>query len=284
MDLYSLFKFLQCTPFSDLDVFNKHVTKQWKSNSDPDCVARLKNLVSCLSLRRPKTTIKLLPRNDTTVELEFNDQELQQYQRVKNSTLTRIDGVVNGIDSAGFFNALSWVNQLRLLCNHGLASHTTIEAAPRSTTMPKSNWTREVAQSRFDHLDAVGLARCSNPSCDQDLSSALSSDNNQDHDDEPFLDETLTLLCFACKHERTEASHSFAKVCNHFPRAFSGDHIVDGQIDHDFMNGIVVEQSWLSSNSPQPLPTKIRRVIQDLVDTPDNIKRSVQFLLNQRCY
>ena len=107
MDLYSLLKFLQCTPFSDLDVFNKHVTKQWKSNSDPDCVARLKNLISCLSLRRPKTTIKLLPRNDTTVVLEFNDQESQQYQLVKNGALSRIDGVVNGVDGAGFFNALS---------------------------------------------------------------------------------------------------------------------------------------------------------------------------------
>ncbi|KAL8824558.1 MAG: hypothetical protein Q9191_004973 [Dirinaria sp. TL-2023a] len=162
MDLYSLFKFLQCTPFSDLSVFNKYVTEQWKSQSDPRCVARLKNLVGCLSLRRPKTTIKLHPRIDDTVELHFNDHERQDYQRIKSSTLSRLNDAENRVDGAAFFSALRRVNQLRLLCNHGLANYTTADDASTDTLMAKSLWNAEVAQSQFDHLDAVGLARCSN--------------------------------------------------------------------------------------------------------------------------
>ena len=241
MDLYSLFKFLQCTPFSDLEVFNRHVTEQWKSHSDPQCVARLKNLVSCLSLRRPKTTIKLLPRNDVTVPLRFNHQEWQHYQRVKDSTLSRINGAENGFNGAPFFSALRWVNQLRLMCNHGFASHTTIDDVSTHTSIANPSWTHGVAQSRFDHLDAVGLARCSNPACHQDLSSALSSDTDHDHDEEPYLDESLTLLCSTCKRGRIGGLRDFRKVCNHFPRALCTDSFSEAENDHASMQGISFE-------------------------------------------
>lgn len=284
MDLYSLFKFLQCTPFSDLGVFNKHVTEQWKSQSDPRCVARLKNLVGCLSLRRPKTTIKLHPRIDDTVELQFNDQEWQDYQRTRLSTISRINGAVNGVNGAAFFSALRWVNQLRLLCNHGLANHTTTDDAPTDALIAESLWNCEVAQSQFDHLDAVGLARCSSSACYQDLSSALSSDTDHDHDEEPYIDQSGTLLCFTCKRERAGASDGFLKVCNHFPRSSSSDSVVGAQDAHGIAHGVFREQILPGTASTQPLPTKIKRVIQDLDETPDDIKRLVQYINSQRNY
>lgn len=275
MDLYSLFKFLQCTPFSDLSVFNKHVTEQWKSQSDPRCVARLKNLVGCLSLRRPKTTIKLHRRIDDTVELHFNDHERQDYQRIKSSTLSRINGAVNRVDGATFFSALRWVNQLRLVCNHGLTNYTTDDDASTDTLMAKSLWNPEVAQSQFDHLDVVGLARCSSPTCCRDLSSALSSDTDHEHEEEPYIDKLGTLLCFTCKLERSGASDGFLKVCNHFPRASLGDSIVGIKSAPGMVHGVFSAQGLPDTTSTQPVPTKIKQVMQDLDETPDDIKSVV---------
>lgn len=188
MDLFSLFKFLRCSPFNDLKVFNSQVTQKWKARSDPESVAKLKILVNCLSLRRPKTTIELPPRSDDKTELYFNQQEMEDYERVRKRTLFSINSLESGNRENGgatFLNALKWVNELRLTCNHGIRnSQETQQAEQLAPT-----WSMHEAQARFDQLDEVGLAKCSNATCCQDLSSALSSEIVAEHDDEPWISE-----------------------------------------------------------------------------------------------
>ena len=56
-DLASLFIFLRVHPFDDLETFKNHVVKGWKSRSDPEAVAKLKLLISSITLRRSKQPI-----------------------------------------------------------------------------------------------------------------------------------------------------------------------------------------------------------------------------------
>ena len=275
-DLYSLFKFLRCSPFSDLSVFNKHVVQQWKAQSDPQCVAKLKTLISCLSLRRPKTTIQLLSRTDFTIELQFNEWESHHYKQVAARTRSGIEAITAGSDGARLFNVLQWMNRLRLMCNHGPTTQVIEEISNMALRNSEKVWSNEVARSYFDHLDAVGLAKCSIPSCQQDLSSALSSEVDDEHEGEPFIDKSLTLLCHRCHEHEARGSGKFYKVCNHFPRVSIGSHGDEMDAGVASMQGSINELSKSPTDFRKSIPTKIQRIIEDLVNTPDGVKRSVR--------
>ena len=136
-DLSSLFKFLRMSPFDEPQTFKRYVTQTWKSRSDPEAVARLKGiwshllclglahlsvvLVNSITLRRTKATISLPKRNDETHVLEFEYDEAQLYEKIKAQTRQKIEELEDLLPSHTFLNALKWINDLRLVCNHGVA-------------------------------------------------------------------------------------------------------------------------------------------------------------------
>ena len=268
-DLFSLFKFLRCSPFDDQKVFSAQVAQKWKTRSDPDSVAKLKTLVNCLALRRPKTTIELLPRRDEIVDLEFSMEEWENYQRVKNHTVYNLDNVGEG-GSTKFLNALKWVNELRLMCIHGMRNHKEIQEIEKN---PELNV--QEAQARFDQLDGVGLAKCSNAACCQDLSSALSSETGAEHEDEPWIGESLELWCSQCFKNQGTTDNKIFKICNHLPRRSQKQDAVDNEskttleIDSSGPSGL------LTPKKDKRLPTKVRRLLQDLLEAPEDTKRFV---------
>lgn len=272
MDLFSLFKFLQCFPFDDLKIFNAHVTQRWKSKSDPNSVAKLKTLVNCLSLRRPKTTIELPPRRDGTTHLDFSEQEQQYYQYVKSKALHTINSVNNTSDSARFINALQWVNQLRLICNHGITNQKAVEEL-EDRPISRPGWSGEEAQKRFDQLDNAGLAKCSNPECNRDLSSALSSEIDTEHADEPRFEESLELLCSSCFQNRSGRAGKFFKVCNHLPRSPVNAVAPALPKTSSKAEKTLPARGYLSPGREGNIPSKIRELVRDLSETPDDIKR-----------
>ncbi|KAI4205531.1 MAG: hypothetical protein LQ350_000310 [Teloschistes chrysophthalmus] len=216
-DLYSLFKFLQCYPFSNLKVFNSHVTQNWKA-SDPIAVAKLKNLVNCLSIGRPKDTVQLPPRNDVLVPIQLGAPEEQLYRAIVKDARHSLD-IANGDN---LFNTLRQVNLLRLVCNHGLQSSGSDQYYQNVSTTG-ATWAQRAAQWRFDHLDALGLAQCSNPACKQDLSSSLLPDTDHEHEDEPYIEKDLTLLCSGCHEKGIKDTLNYIVVCHHSPRQYSGN-------------------------------------------------------------
>ena len=225
MDLFSLFRFLQAYPFNDPRTFSSEVTEKWKATLDPECVAKLKTLVNCLSLRRPKETIELPARRDQTTIVDFTDEERHHYEKVQNSTSQRINSAFKNKQGPTFLNALRWVNELRSLCNHGLANDKIPRASEQASSTAVS-WNQQEAQSNFDRLDqAPGLAQCSNTGCGQDLSS-ISTD--EDHCDEPSISETLELLCSSCAANSNLHSMGFLKVCNHYPRRAVEGSVISG--------------------------------------------------------
>ncbi|KAF6235258.1 hypothetical protein HO173_006452 [Letharia columbiana] len=270
-DLFSLFKFLRCSPFDNQKVFNSQVAQNWKARSDPDSVAKLKTLVNRLSLRRPKNTIDLPPRRDNLVDLEFNQQEWEDYQRVNAMTLNNLQTAGQDIHGAAFFNALKWVNELRLICNRRMK--TPIETQ-RSEERPPA-WSIRQAQARFDQLDEVGLAKCSNPSCCQDLSSALSSATGAEHEDEPWIGESLELWCSLCFKDMGKTAIKNVKICNHLPRRSQKQDARDGGGKNLLEDGSSGPSTLVTPKKDDRVPTKVRRLLQDLLETPEYIKSVV---------
>ena len=273
MDLFSLFKFLQCAPFDEQRVFKSHIVQNWKARSDPTSFMKLKSLINCLSIRRPKTTIKLPNRKDESIELDFNEQELQYYRQVQTSTLHKIGLAESTNSGATFLNTLKWVNELRLICNHGITNRKAILNL-EDARVEKLTWSAQEAQARFDQLDVVGLARCSNAECGQDLSSTLSSESDSEHEDEPWINELLELWCSSCVDETRNTLRRF-KICNHLPRKCKIAIVQETQASRTFEEYTSAVQKKLTSDTPNNTPSKIKRVIQDLCDTPDCIKRSI---------
>ena len=276
MDLFSLFKYLQAFPFDDVRIFNSEVTEKWRTKSDPASVAKLKTLVNYLCLRRPKETVDLPHRENKTTYVDFSNVEWDQYRKIRDGMLDHIDSADHSTPRTSFLNALRWVNQLRLLCNHGTMSSQTLKAS-REEPVAQWGWSELTAQTRFDDLDQAGLAKCSNTECGQDLSSVLTDD---DHCDEPSISEILELYCSPCVEREGESAARLQKVCNHLPRRFTeavngfagrGSHVAEETFS------IAHGQSMLNDNST---PSKIKRVIQDLVESPDDVKRSVIVLPN----
>ena len=271
MDLFSLFKFLQCSPFDDLRIFNAQVTENWKARSDPESIAKLKFLVNSLSLRRPKNTIELLPRKDYISKLDFDDQEWKSYRDIRSKTLSCID--TNDSDSknprnSNLSNALKWMNELRLVCNHGVRPSTELEKVEQQVSI----WTVRQAQASFDQLDALGLAKCSDPACCQDLSSVL-SDETTEHQEEPWVDESLNIWCSQCSEKQLNGIPNALRVCNHQPRGSQSSPAFE---DKDKMSD-ELNSSHLyvqaTSAKPSRLPTKMKKLIQDLLETPNDTKR-----------
>lgn len=260
-DLFSLFRFLQCAPFDDLKVFNEHVTRNWRAASDPISVEKLKTLINCLSLRRPKSTVPLPLRSDETFYLDFTEQERQHYDYVRCSTQHKLDAATQERNSTMFINALHWVNELRLICNHGTTNRKAVNVLENNRPS-RQTWTALEAQIRFDQLDQTGLARCCNPECSQDLTSAPSSETETPHVDEPHIEESLELLCSSCFDGQARRANNFFEVCNHLPKCPKHATQHDGSIDGS--SGL-----YMGADTP----SKIRRLVNDLSDTPEGIKR-----------
>ena len=258
-DLFSLFKFLRCYPFDDRDVFAAHVTQNWKSKSDPASVAKLKTLINCLSLRRPKDTISLLPRRDHMVYLDFNHYEREDYDWVRDKVNISIESEIQEKSGANFLHTLRWLNELRLMCNHGKRSAKEMELIKQ----PPPAWTEKEAQARFDEIDQAGQARCQIAECCQDLTSTLCSEDEEKHEDEPWISESLDMWCSSCYQHKPNSKNKIFKICNHQPRRTLGKEV---QVD----SGL---QSQYSTTPSIALPTKIRRILQDLTETSDDTKR-----------
>lgn len=278
MDLFSLFKFLQCAPFDDLRVFNTHVTRYWKSRSDPTSFLKLKTLVNCISLRRPKSTIELPDRRDETVELEFTEQEWGYYQQVQASTRHKLDSTNARDNGATFLNTLKWINELRLICNHGITNKKAMASLKDSPT-ESLTWTTQKAQARFDQLDEVDLAKCSNTECRQDLSSVLSSETDSEHEDEPWINELLELWCSSCAEKVTNTARRF-KICNHLPRKHGHPVELDKRANRTSGLHTTTGQEKLVIETADNVPSKIKRVVQDLCNTPNSIKRLVSRIVH----
>jgi SWI/SNF-related matrix-associated actin-dependent regulator of chromatin subfamily A3 len=229
---------------------------------DTSSLDKLKTLVNCLLLRRPKSTVDLPLRNDTTRFLDFSPREQQYYELVKASATQCINEASEKAHRKAFLNALHRINELRLICNYGIQNKDRIGKQDDSDDND-SAWTAEAAQTLFDEMETAGIALCSNPHCAQDLSSRMSSETDMQKMEEPRLGESAELFCSTCFEGPLSQSSRFYMICNHLPRCSSTK---THQDDPPMV-------SSLFDKAPAELPTKIEAVVKDLSALAEGTKR-----------
>ena len=271
-----MFKFLRCYPFDEQKVFNDQVVQKWRTRADPESVAKLKTLITCLALRRPKTTIELLPRKDEVIHLRFNREECEDYQKVKSQTIYKIGNVNGEGGGTSFLNALKWVNELRLMCIHGTRNAKEMQQIEGS----QPAWSMQQAQTGFDELEKAGLAKCLNTLCSQDLSSTLSSETGAEHEDEPWISESLELWCSSCFNSRNTISPKAFKVCNHLPRRLQKKNIMDEKGINVFGDDSSIRSSLDTADKNGRLPTKVKALLQHLLEAPEDTKRFIPSIVS----
>jgi SWI/SNF-related matrix-associated actin-dependent regulator of chromatin subfamily A3 len=160
------------------------------------------------------------------------------------------------------------VNELRLICNHGVGNRKEplkAELANGSTF----SWSGKTAQSIFDQLDQINLATYSNKPCSEDLSSELSSEAEIGRIDEPRMNQAMQLLCHPCFADikRRKSDETFLAVCNHLPRCASASpscELPSGQAP-----------SVLHRQSLSNVSSKVRTLVNDLCELPEETKSVV---------
>ena len=265
-DLKSIFTFLRIHPFDNPQVFSSHVVQRWKARSDPAAVAKLKLLVNSVTLRRPKKTIDLPPRRDRIYHLTLDNEERELYERARADTLKNIDTVMGDSMPRDCLNALQWINNLRLICNHGLMyAETTLANAE---THP-SSWGLGSAQAAFDGLADGDLAFCAE--CQQNLvGTALQIlDSLPWTAEEPCISEGLVLLCHSCFKLMPAPSKGFFEVCCHYPHCSKGA-----------SSGLPEGEDRLNGQLRRDVSTKIRALLGDLTQNSDEEKTGI-FLLDE---
>jgi SNF2 family DNA or RNA helicase len=264
-DFASLLEFLQIHPFSNPKVFDTEITKPWIKSGDRD-VTRLKKLVNCISLCRTKAVIELPRREDIIQHLTFSREEQELYERAKEGTREKFDDAIssNPVPTGQYLNALQWLNELRLICNHGLIPSKRHENSSHTvSSQDKQVWNKYTANKAFETLVCAGEAICS--VCDNAMSAGAAGDTDSP---KPFLSKCLTLTCGSCI--KNSPSGQIVPTCSHNPLCKC------------------IEVSWVSENvtkSPadKKLPqitlerasTKLKALLNSLQKCPRGEKRQV---------
>jgi SNF2 family DNA or RNA helicase len=212
-DLGSLLEFLQVYPFSNPKLFDSEIIKPWLKSTTPD-ISRLKRLINCISLCRTKEIIDLPKREDEIHNLDFNPEEREYYETQKARTIQQFnDALSSSPPKPGqYLNALQWLNELRLICNHGISHSKRKQNAMLGVPQASSAWTKEVADKAFETLVCAGDAVCS--VCRDILTDSTGEASSSEHS-KPTLTSCLNLTCGSCIHDVTRG-RSVPK-CSHSP-------------------------------------------------------------------
>jgi SWI/SNF-related matrix-associated actin-dependent regulator of chromatin subfamily A3 len=201
-DLGSLLEFMHLQPFADPKIFDAIVVKPWLKSCDRD-TAPLKKLIKYISLCRTKAIIDLPPRQDLIHYIDLSPEEQDLYEAAKNRTVQRLDEALsyNPIASGMYLNALEWLNELRLICNHGLM-HAKKETQQSTSKGPSSGpWNKSIAKKAFATLVDGGSAICK--LCQANLAAGTGEADGFDHS-KPSLSKCLTVICGSCIQNRLD--------------------------------------------------------------------------------
>ena len=264
-DFASLLEFLKIYPFSNPKVFDTEIIKPWLKSGDRD-ISRLKKLVRCVSICRTKAIIDLPKREDEVHNLDFSAEEQEFYNKTKEGTIRKLDDALssNPLKPGQYLNALQWLNELRLLCNHGLVhskrdSHMSSNITPQET----QTWNKSNANKAFETIVGAGQATCS--ICDNVLTDGVGGGSISDFP-KPFLSKCLTLTCGSCIKD--SPSGQIVPTCQHVPLCKS--------IEVSWVPELVANaptEKQLPIIPPEHVPTKLKALLKALKECPKGEKR-----------
>lgn len=267
-DLASIVQFLRLYPFCDPRVFDAEIVKPW-TLADKQGFLRLKALVNLFCICRNTSIVNLPKRFDEVHRLEFNRFESKLYELAKYRTASLLDNSIAGDYSQRptYLNALQWLNDLRLICNHGVLH---LNKQPSKSTIPSSGasgtWDAPTAQRAFENLLSAGAAIC--VGCSRDL--AETQGETFEADDyslqNPWLSECLFLLCGSCRL-RSAGTMSTSSPCAHSPKCPTVD------VSVPLIGDTIQPKDGLPVLNPHDVPTKIRALLSGLLECRDTEQR-----------
>ena len=271
-DLQSLLGFLRFHPFASYRTFDTEIVKPWK-RSDPDCIPKLKMLVNCTVLCRDKATINLPPRSDEIYYLDLSHEEGKVYNAAKTRTTELLNSVIaeQHTQKGAYLNALQWLNDLRLICNHGV-QHKARTRNNHNEIIGEGSiaWNRNIAQDAFVTMIAAGSAVCAG--CSNNLVESLTEDDVLEEPEglQPLLSECLFLLCGSCRMRSVE-DPSFLSRCDHSPRCPS----VEVGLSN-FSTGLREQEESSEQMEISETPTKVKALLEGLQKYKNGEKRHVK--------
>jgi SWI/SNF-related matrix-associated actin-dependent regulator of chromatin subfamily A3 len=157
---------LQVHPYSDQKTFEEEIFKPWQNRQGTDAQGflRLKTLVRAITISRTKAVVQLPPRVDQVHHLNFTSAERERYELAKTQSRVLLDEAISSGNQGGkTFNALWLLNNLRLICNHGLLARSTFENKAAQTRQALlGGWTPGEASDPFYGNILGGGASCLN--------------------------------------------------------------------------------------------------------------------------
>ena len=208
-DLSAMFQFLRVYPYSEPKVFEEQINKPWKKG-DAKAVTRLRAVVRCIALRRPKGVIELPERIDDVRTVTFNEEERQIYESVKASTTSLLDNAISmeTRDNKLYLSALQRINSLRMICNLGLTYR-----GYSSASIIDQPWDQKSAQKTFGTMESAGTAICT--SCSLDLGLGLmESSGLSEIEDRVYLTECALAFCNQCYRNFRHQYCSEGNICH----------------------------------------------------------------------
>lgn len=266
-DFASQLEFLKIYPFSNPKVFDTEITKPWLKSGDRD-VTRLKRLVNCMSLCRTKAIIDLPKRDDLIHHLEFSPEEQEFYDKAKEGTIRKLDHALssNPLQPGQYLNALQWLNELRLICNHGLVhSKRDSNKCPVITPQDTQTWNKSTANKAFETIVTANEAICS--VCGNVLTDGAGGGSNSDFP-KPYLAKCLTLTCGSCVKDYPSGQP--VPTCSHLPLCKS----VEVSWTPDIFTVAGVGKT-LPDIPEEQVSTKLKMLLRDLQTCPKGEKSVV---------
>lgn len=269
-DFSSLLEYLKIYPFSNPKVFDTEIAKPWLNKTGDKDTTRMKKLVNCMSLCRTKAIIDLPKRKDSIRKLGFSPEEQEYYDKVKEGTIRKLDAAIstNPLQPGQYLNALQWLNELRLICNHGLVHsnrevHKTVNITPQNTQV----WNKSTANKAFETIVTAGQAICS--VCGNSLSDGAGEGSSSENP-KPYLARCITLTCGSCV--RDSPSGMPVPTCSCMPLCKS--------VEVSWTPGAAANTGKGSSRTLPDIPeehisTKLKTLLEDLQTCPEGEKRRV---------
>jgi hypothetical protein len=269
-DFASQLEFLKVYPFSNPKVFVTEIAKPWLKSEIKD-VTRLKRLVTCMSLCRTKAIIDLPNREDLIHNLEFSPEEQEFYDKAKEGTIRKLDDALssNPLQPGQYLNALQWLNELRLICNHGLVhSKRDSNRCPVITPQDTLTWNKSTANKAFETIVNANESICS--VCGNVLTDGAGGGSNSDFP-KPYLAKCLTLTCGSCVKDSLGGQS--VPTCSHIPPCKS----VEVSWTPDIVASVGLGKT-LPDIPDEQVSTKLKMLLKDLQTCPEGEKRYVVVL------
>lgn len=274
-DLATLLQFIRAHPYDDPRHFERDISQLWKEGDSGEAVRRLKQLSACLILRRNKGTIDLPPRKDLLYPLEFSTGEREEYQRLRQRTINRIDDLLHDRQQQStpggvtYVNALQQIETLRLFCDLGM--HYSNRTASAPVQHDDSHDWQDHAQAAFNRQCEMATVVCLQCSSATGLTDALLASESRRAPQATFF-SCLRFVCSDCVEELGRSQQTLP--CGHpisCPAAPVTTSSTMGDVDA-FDDEAVRNGSGQNPGYVPQISSKVRALVADLQTLPPGVK------------